>query len=189
MGPLAPPIRRDRSRLVGRCAFAALVLVILFSGAAPASAHDYIESSDPPAKAELATVPTRISITLSDRPQDMFNTLTVTGPDRRRYEQGPTKTAAAVVSVAVAPLGPAGVYEIGYRIGSSDGHPVTGAIPFRLVKPGPGVNPESGPLPPAQQTASETTDSAFDRVAISIVIAFAVLVICLAAFVVARRRF
>jgi copper resistance protein C len=32
------------------------------------------------------------------------------------------------VSIDVAPLGPAGRYEIGYRIISADGHPVTGSV-------------------------------------------------------------
>ena len=64
---------------------AALALLLL--GAPAASAHDVIESSDPADGASMATGPARVSITLSETPQGP-NTLTVVGPDGKRYEQG-----------------------------------------------------------------------------------------------------
>jgi copper resistance protein C len=39
----------------------------------------------------------------------------------------------------VSPLGPAGVYEIGYRVVSDDGHPVSGKVSFTLTTAGPGA--------------------------------------------------
>ena len=38
----------------------------------------------------------------------------------------------------MSPLGPAGAYEIGYRVVSDDGHPVQGKVAFTLTTPGPG---------------------------------------------------
>lgn len=126
-------------------------LVLLVLGAAPASAHDIVESSDPAEGASLAAPPARVSVTLDEAPQGQLSVLTVVGPDGRHYEQGATTTADTVVSVGVSPLGPAGAYEIGYRIVSSDGHPIIGAIGFTLTAPGPGAA-----TPPAAQAAGPT---------------------------------
>jgi len=43
-----------------------------------------------------------------------------------------------VWSVKALPLGPAGVYQIGYRVVSADGHPVSGKTSFTLTTAGPG---------------------------------------------------
>ena len=45
------------------------------------------------------------------------------------------------MATAVAPLGPAGVYKIGYRIISADGHPVSGEVSFTLTTAGTGTPP------------------------------------------------
>ena len=44
-----------------------------------------------------------------------------------------------VVTVPVRPLGPAGEYTVGYRVLSTDSHPVQGAVRFTLTAPGPGT--------------------------------------------------
>ena len=44
------------------------------------------------------------------------------------------------MSTAVSPLGPAGAYEIGYRVVSDDGHPVQGKVAFTLTTPGPAAS-------------------------------------------------
>ena len=48
------------------------------------------------------------------------------GPDGTNYQTGQVSAAGGQVSTAVSPLGPAGRYEIGYRVVSDDGHPVQG---------------------------------------------------------------
>ncbi len=44
-----------------------------------------------------------------------------------------------MVTVPVRPLGPAGEYTVGYRVLSTDSHPVQGAVRFTLTAPGPGT--------------------------------------------------
>lgn len=137
-----------RRRWVVRGLLAPLILLSAVMGAPPAAAHDVVESSEPAQGATLDASPASVSIKLSDTPEQQV-ALTLVGPEGKHYEQGSTAVQDEVVSVAVAPLGPAGVYEIGYRVLSSDGHPITGAVPFRLRSPGPGA------APAAQSTGAE----------------------------------
>ena len=112
------------------------LLALLFTGGT-AAAHDVVTGSDPADGATVATAPTQVSVTFDESPQPGLATLTVVGPDGAHHEQGPATTRGDVVSVPVGPLRAAGAYEIGYRIVSSDGHPVSGSIAFTLTTPSP----------------------------------------------------
>jgi copper resistance protein C len=111
--------------------------VTLLLGAAPAMAHTRLQSSEPADGTSTATAPQRVSLTFNEPMQAGFATLTVIGPDATAYQSGEISTDGGTVSIAVAPLGPAGRYEIGYRVVSEDGHPVTGSVAFTLTAPGP----------------------------------------------------
>jgi methionine-rich copper-binding protein CopC len=110
----------------------------LLLGAGPALAHTRLESSDPADGASLATTPERVSLTFNETMQPGFTTLTVVGPDQAHYETGDVTADGDTVSIAVRPLGPAGGYQIGYRVVSEDGHPVSGSVGFTLTTAGPG---------------------------------------------------
>ncbi len=142
----------------------------LLLGAGTALAHARLESSDPADGASLDTGPQRISLTFSDPMTADFNTITVVGPDNAHYETGPITAQDTTVSIGVGPLGPAGRYEIGYRVVSEDGHPVTGSVAFTLTTAGPGAAavasapaaPATGPAapeaaPPASAAAAANT--------------------------------
>jgi methionine-rich copper-binding protein CopC len=144
----------------------------LLIGTGTALAHARLESSDPVDGASLDSGPQQISLIFSDPMTADFNTLTVIGPDNAHYETGPITAQGTTVSIGVGPLGPAGRYEIGYRVVSEDGHPVTGSVAFTLTTAGPGAAqaaaasapaaPSTGPAapeaaPPAS-AAANTTD-------------------------------
>jgi len=114
-----------------------LCAVTLLFGAAPAFAHTRLQSSDPADGTSLGAGPQRVSLTFNEPMQTGFATLTVIGPDGRPYQSGEVAANGGTVSIGVAPLGPAGRYEIGYRVVSEDGHPVTGSVAFTLTAPGP----------------------------------------------------
>ena len=58
------------------------------------------------------------------------------------------------------PLGPAGRYEVGYRIVSDDGHPVSGALSFTLTTPGPAAAPATtAPAAAGPATAGPATQA------------------------------
>lgn len=152
--------------MIGRVARAGAVTLLcalaLLVGAAPAFAHTRLQSSDPADGTSLGAGPQRVSLTFNERMQSGFATLTVIGPDQQPYQSGEVEANGGTVSVGVAPLGPAGRYEVGYRVVSEDGHPVTGAIAFTLTAPGPAAAtttaaPSSALAAPASATPPSAT--------------------------------
>jgi methionine-rich copper-binding protein CopC len=125
--------------------------VALLLGAAPAFAHTRLESSDPADKSSLDTAPESVSLTFNEDIESEFASMSVVGPDGTNYASGAVSASGGTVSTAVSPLGPAGAYEIGYRVVSDDGHPVQGKVSFTLTTPGPAAAtaPTAQAAPPA----------------------------------------
>ncbi|MGE3287134.1 MAG: copper resistance protein CopC [Pseudonocardia sp.] len=124
-----------------RRALAVLLLACaaLLGVAAPAFAHTRLQSTDPADGSSLAEAPQRVSLTFNENLPAEFSTITVIGPDGAAYQTGAVTAEGTTISTAVRPLGPAGRYEIGYRVVSDDGHPVEGKVAFTLTAPGPGA--------------------------------------------------
>jgi copper resistance protein C len=120
--------------LLRAAATSLLSLVALPAIATPALAHTSLLSSDPADGAVLGTAPDVITLTFTDPMQAEFSTVTVTAPDGADTAQGLLSDGNAVV-VTVAPLTRPGRHEIGYRVLSQDGHPVTGTLAFTLDLP------------------------------------------------------
>ncbi|CCH27381.1 copper resistance CopC family protein [Actinosynnema sp. NPDC047251] len=121
-------------------AFLAGGLALLGTGTA--SAHNVLVSSDPKDGQALEAGPAEITLVFDQPVQggDKFNTITVKGPDDTRWEDGgePVVRNNSVV-FKVRPLGPAAEYQVGYRILSADGHPVSGNLKFSTTKAGGGT--------------------------------------------------
>jgi copper resistance protein C len=145
-------------RKVTRFLVAALLTGLAVIGAAaPAAAHNSLIGSNPADGATLASGPDRIVLRFDQPVQEGagLNTVAVTGPGDDHWEAGSAEVASNVVTVPVRPLGPAGVYKIGYRILSADGHPVSGQLAFTLTEAGTGT-----PAPrPADQPAAESPET------------------------------
>lgn len=131
MSPFPPRSALRAAALALLCGLALLI------GAGSASAHTRLLGSDPADGSSLDAAPARVSLEFTEAMQPDFSTVTVIGPDGAAYQSGAVTAEGGVVSVAVAPLGPAGRYEIGYRVISEDGHPVTGSVAFTLTTAGP----------------------------------------------------
>jgi copper resistance protein C len=144
-------------QLLRGVAVTVLAGLALLLGAAPAMAHARLISSDPVDGASLDAGPQRVSLTFSDPMTGDFDTINVVGPDGNQYQTGEVGADGSTVSIAVAPLGPTGRYEIGYRVVSADGHPVTGSVAFTLTTPGPA---SAAPAqPPAAADPAAAADS------------------------------
>jgi hypothetical protein len=137
------------ARVLRTVAVTLLAGLALLLGAAPALAHTRLQSSDPSDGASLDAAPEHVSLTFNEEMTPGFSTITVVGPDGAHYETGEVGAEGGTVSTAVLPLGPAGRYQIGYRVVSADGHPVAGEVAFTLTTPGPAT-----PAPPAAPVAS-----------------------------------
>ncbi|MBW0119024.1 copper resistance CopC family protein, partial [Pseudonocardia abyssalis] len=104
------------------CGFALLL------GTGVASAHTRLIGSDPADGTTLDAGPARVSLEFNETMQADFSTITVVGPDGTQFQTGEVTADGGAVGIGVSPLGAAGVYEIGYRVISEDGHPVTGSV-------------------------------------------------------------
>ncbi len=144
-------MRRAFSLLIAGLLAGALALV----GTGTAMAHNVLVSSDPKDGQQLEAGPAEITLTFDQPVQagDKFNTITVKGPDDSRWEQdGEPTVKNNSVTFKVRPLGPAAEYQIGYRVLSADGHPVSGNLKFSTTKAGNGT---PAPVKSADQPATE----------------------------------
>ncbi|GLZ08832.1 hypothetical protein Acsp03_62980 [Actinomadura sp. NBRC 104412] len=117
-----------------------LVAALVGLGAAPASAHTALKSTDPKADAEVAP-PTEITLTYTETVR--LPRVILTGPDGARHEAGAAKASGDTVTQPVNGTLPNGTYRVGWRVVSADGHPVTGTFSF-TVKGSPGSAGSSG---------------------------------------------
>jgi len=132
-------------------ALAGLTMVGL---ATPALAHNSLIGSNPGDKSTVDVGPPNVELKF-DQPVQQgaeLNTVVVTDASRNHWEAGPVTVHGNVVSTPLRVLGSAGVYTVGYRIVSADGHPVNGSITFTLSKPGNGT--------PATATAQQPGSAA-----------------------------
>lgn len=137
----------------------ALVGFGLLLGTGTAFAHDVLTGSDPADHSSVAAGPSQVVLRFDLPVQESFSTVTVVGPNGNHFEAGASKVDGNSVSAPVAPLGPVGVYTVGYRIVSDDGHPLSGSISFTLTKPGAGQGVPAGSAPGGQDNATPAAGS------------------------------
>ena len=122
---------RCRSLAVGVIAVCALGAVGV-GVAGPAAAHADLVSSDPADGATLAAAPAAITLTFSDPLfVDGVQMSLVTAEGTLVPSDPPAVSEATATLTWPATAGP-GSYEVGYRVVSTDGHPVSGAISFTI---------------------------------------------------------
>lgn len=128
--------------------------VSLLLPAAPAAAHNSLTGSDPRNGARVAEAPAKIELRFLAKADPGTTKITVTGPDNVAALGGTPTFAGSRVSVPFKP-GRAGLYVVGYRLASSDGHPVTGEVRFTLTTGTP-AEPPTGPSAPASAVPPST---------------------------------
>ncbi|MET4093587.1 copper resistance CopC family protein [Arthrobacter sp. UYCu712] len=120
------PIRQLLSALLGAMIFAAALL----GAAAPASAHDTVESTSPAAGATVATPPETVSVTFNKNPLALGSQILVTDAAGSNWSDGGVEIVDNVASQKLKPGAPAGVFTVAWRVASSDGHPIEGTFTF-----------------------------------------------------------
>lgn len=107
-------------------------VVAMLATAAPASAHDKLIDSDPAADQRLAAAPSAVTLTYSADVLDMGAAVVVSDDGGTDWvSAAPTVDGPTVTAVLDEGL-PDGGYEIRWRVVSSDGHPITGVVPFTV---------------------------------------------------------
>jgi copper resistance protein C len=115
-------------------AVAAVAVLSTIGVGGPAQAHDSLVSSEPAKGAVLTTLPDQFSVTMNEPLLDLAGesrgfAMLVRGPDGLYYGNGCVSIQGATMSTAAA-LGPAGAYTLDWQLISTDGHSVSGDIPF-----------------------------------------------------------
>jgi methionine-rich copper-binding protein CopC len=150
-----------RRFLAGAVVVAAAMTAAL-GGATAASAHDSLVSSSPSEGESLAALSeVRLDFSANLLGADGGNLVIVLGPDGRHYESACAELAGSTLTLPVA-LGDPGEYSVQWRAVSSDGHPVSGVIPFTSTGSSTSVGAETSPCASAAgaaETSTETQDA------------------------------
>ena len=133
---------------------ALVVLVCWASGAGSAAAHTALASSDPANGATEGTAPTVVTLTFTEEINPAFANVVISSADGRNWISGSPLVAGPELRASVSPdLPGGGVYTVGYRVVSEDGHPVTGSLTFTVA----GVPGAAVPPSPSADAAPSTT--------------------------------
>ena len=109
----------------------------VFATSVPASAHDALIGSTPEPGARLTEAPAEVSLRFSDDVLTLGAAVIVADGAGRDWVVGDVRIAGNSVSAALdGPLPEAG-YELRWRVVSSDGHPISGLVPFTVGEGAP----------------------------------------------------
>ncbi|MBS3180356.1 MULTISPECIES: copper resistance CopC family protein [unclassified Pseudoclavibacter] len=117
-------------------AIALLMACLLgFAGATPARAHDQLIASSPSPDASLDTSPPDITLSYSANIMEIGPMIVLQDAAGRDWATGEPVIDGTTVTSAVDDTLPDGAYTVNWRVVSSDGHPITGTIPFTVGDP------------------------------------------------------
>ncbi|MFE3853036.1 copper resistance CopC/CopD family protein [Streptomyces griseorubiginosus] len=136
-------MERRRTERSGQVTRALLIVVatlagVLLGGAAPASAHAVLTSSDPRAGTVLKTAPKEVTVSFDESVALAEDSVRVLDPDGRPVTAGdPTHADGAADTARVPVTGDLqeGTYTVSWRVLSADSHAVSGAFTFSIGAP------------------------------------------------------
>lgn len=154
MSPAARPEKRTVN-LTLRTIVASLGMLLLLScGSGIAAAHTALANSDPAEDATVTTPPAAIVLTFNEDINPAFASVAVSSADGRNWISGSPRVEGARLTSAVGPDRPGnGVYTVGYRVVSADGHRVTGSYKFTITGVSEEPSPNSTPVTPSTAAA------------------------------------
>ena len=150
----------SRTGRLGRLAAAtAAGAALLLATAAPASAHNQLESTLPADGAGLDAPPASVVLTFDQPVLALGTQVVVLGPDGAVVSAGEPRLVDDDVTQDLAGALPAGGYRVEWRATSADGHPVSGELGFTASGPGTGAvaatgAASTGPAPEPSTTAA-----------------------------------
>lgn len=146
------PTHRGRRFLVASLAGATLAASLSLAQALPAAAHDELLGSTPATGEALAAAPSDVSLRFSDEVLPLGAAIVVSDADGADWTASAVSLEGDTVRAELRGGMPDGRYEVRWRVVSSDGHPITGLIPF-MFGDAPAAS-EPGGAPPADADAA-----------------------------------
>jgi len=148
---------RAASRTAGTGALLALFVAV---AAQPAAAHDQLLDSSPGEGEHLDVAPTEVTLRFSDEILAIGPAVIVADDAGTTWTVGDPVLDGPDVVTELADDVPDGSYEVRWRVVSSDGHPITGVIPFSVGDTAPTSGSETGAAAPAGASDSSAADPA-----------------------------
>ena len=154
-------IRRDHHLRMGtRLGLLAVLFTMVTLGSLPgAHAHSELDSSSPAENARLDAPPREVRLVFNQQITAEFATLTLTVGDGQPRQLEPEVRGRRVVAAVpeAIPGGSAGTmvrWQLGYRVVSADGHPITGQVQFRAANAMAPAADTPGATPPSPSASS-----------------------------------
>ncbi|QLD11792.1 copper resistance CopC family protein [Microbacterium oleivorans] len=162
----------SRIRTLLAAAAAAALLSLAF--ASPAYAHDELVGSSPASGDRLAGAPAEITLDFSADVMTVGAAVIIADGQGRDWVLGEPAVDMGRVTVVVDPEMPVAGYEIRWRVVSSDGHPISGLIPFTIGDAEPltrtaAATPIPGALAAGDDTADQGTQETSGAVRIALI--------------------
>jgi methionine-rich copper-binding protein CopC len=110
----------------------AVLGVLLVLGAAPASAHAVLVSTNPASGSTVPTPPSGVTLTFDEAVRAPAY-IVVTGPGGVRADEGGARIQGAKVTTGLRQTVSAGTYSVAYRVVSDDGHPVEAVFTYTVA--------------------------------------------------------
>jgi methionine-rich copper-binding protein CopC len=134
------------------------VLLALASGNSAQAAT--LVSSSPAAGAKISTALTQVTVTADSALAEMGSSLTVTGPDGTRVDDGSVQPNGATALVGVKTLTAVGDYKVTYQLILANGQNLSGGYAFTF-SPSSTTTPSGTATPSASQTLPALDHSSF----------------------------
>lgn len=162
----------NRTAAAARGGFVALAVGLVTAvaglglGELPAAAHASLISSTPEDGATLDDSPAEVVLEFDADLLAEFTQVAVLDEQDGNHEQGDPEIDGGRVTQAVGTLEP-GEYRVSYRVGSGDGHPVSGVITFSVAEAPAAAEqdatePEADPTGQYEPDTDASTDTAGD---------------------------
>ncbi|GAA1667189.1 copper resistance CopC family protein [Microbacterium lacus] len=149
-------MRARRSVFLG----AAVIGVLIFGSAQSAAAHDELVGSDPASGEVRQSLPESVELTFSGELMELGAIVEVRDAGGVDHAAGDPEIDGTVVTVPVDPGGGDGSYAVVWRVVSSDGHPISGSVPFVVGSPSPERTDTPSATPTPTAVDAEATDAA-----------------------------
>jgi len=167
-------------------AVALCILMILGIGANSAQAHSSLISSTPANGAVLDVAPTSVTFTFEEELLPDLATVSINDAKGVNISSQKIVPADHTLNFPWPADLPAGSYEVGYRVVSADGHPITGAISFSFGNPS--TSPSTMPSPVPEASSADPQESSLPPLAIASAVVLLGLSIAVIYVLVKRRR-
>ena len=143
-----------------RAAWPLIIGLLLALASANAAQAATLVSSSPAAGARISSALTQVTVTADSALAEMGSSLTVTGPDGTRVDDGSVQPNGATALVGVKTLTSVGEYKVTYQLILANGQDLSGAYAFTF-SPSSTTTPSGTPTPSPSQTLPALDHSSF----------------------------